>query len=144
MNSDTIVHDIDIHPLCPECIVIGVNVQGAYKTMDGGQTWTNILDAGFFRDNVGDVALNPQAQIHATIAAIKFDPDDPRIMYAGHNNWGRGGFGVAKSTDGGAWWTLISGPDFQYRSVFTIDVNPLTKELFVGGFDGLYIYELFF
>jgi hypothetical protein len=144
MHSNTIIHDIDIHPLYPEQMVIGVNMQGAYKTINGGQTWIQILDAGFFQDHVGNIALNPEVPIQATIEAIKFDPQDPQIIYAGHSNWGRGGFGVAKSTDGGASWTLISDPGLQYRNIFAIDINPQTEELFVGGFDGLYIYEQFF
>jgi photosystem II stability/assembly factor-like uncharacterized protein len=145
MDPRTIVYDMDVHPLHPEQIVIGVNTQGAYRTTDGGQTWTQILDAGFFQDNVGDLALNPEEPIHATTKAVRFDPDDPQIIYAGHHNRrGKGGFGVVRSTDGGTSWTFINDPGLQYRSVFAMDIHPQTKELFVGGFDGVYIYELFF
>ena len=144
MDPNTIIYDIDIHPLYPEQIVIGVNVQGAYKTTDGGQMWTQVLDEDFFQNNVRDLALNPEVPIHATIEAIKFDPDDPQIIYAGHNNRGRGGFGVVKSTDGGASWVFINGLGLQYRNIFAMDINPQTKELFVGGFDGIYKYERFF
>lgn len=145
MDPNTIVYDIDIHPLYPEQIIVGVNIQGAYKTTDGGQTWARILSADFFQDNVGDLALNPEEPIYATIKAVKFDPDDPQIIYAGHDNHrGKAGLGVAKSTDGGASWTLINGPGLQYRNIFAMDIHPQTKELFVGGFDGVYIYEQFF
>jgi len=144
MDPNTIIYDIDIHPLYPEQIVIGVNAQGAYKTTDGGQMWAKIIDASLFQDNVGDLALNPEAPILATIKAVKFDPDDPQIIYAGHNNRGRGGFGVVKSTDGGASWAFINDPGLQYRNIFAMDIHPQTKELFVGGFDGVYKYEQFF
>jgi photosystem II stability/assembly factor-like uncharacterized protein len=143
MGSNTIILDMDIHPLDANRIVIGVNTQGAYQTTDGGRTWTKVLGTQFFRDHVGDLALNPEAVIDATIAAVKFDPHDPQIIYAGHDNRGRGGFGVAKSVDGGVSWTLLQGPGFQYRNIFAMDINPQTKELFVGGFDGVYVYELF-
>lgn len=144
MDSKTIIYDIDIHPLYPEQIIIGVNVYGAYKTTDGGQTWVKILDSDFFRDNVGDLALNPEAPIEATIKAVKFDPDVPQIIYVGHDNWERAGFGLVKSTDGGASWTLINDSGLQYRNIFAIDINPQTKELLVGGFNGMYKYEQYF
>ena len=144
MDPNTIIYAMDIHPLDPEQIIIGANRQGAYKTTDGGRTWTHILSVDFFEDNVGDRALNPNASIHATIGALKFDPDDPQTIYAGHNNKGHAGFGVMKSTDGGESWTVISGPGLQYRDVYALDIHPVTKELFVGGFDGVYIYEQFY
>jgi len=143
MYTNTVIYDIDIHPLYPEQIVIGVNVQGAYKTTDGGQTWTQILSADFFQEHVGSLALNPEAPIEATIKAVKFDPDNPQVIYIGHDNRGRGGFGVVKSADGGVSWTFVSGAGLQYRNIFTMDIHPQTKELFVGGFDGVYIYEFF-
>jgi photosystem II stability/assembly factor-like uncharacterized protein len=141
MGPDTIIYAIDIHPRDPLQIVIGVNVEGAYKTTDGGQTWTQILDASFFRKNVRDLALNPEVPVEATIEALRFDPDNPQIIYAGHNNRGRGGFGIVKSTDGGASWTFINDPGLQYRNIYDLEIHPKTKELFVGGFDGVYVYE---
>ncbi|MDY7076293.1 MAG: hypothetical protein SXV54_05130 [Chloroflexota bacterium] len=143
MDPNTIIYDIDIHPLHPDLIIVGVNNQGAYKTTDGGQTWTHVLDASFFQENVGDLALNPGKPINATIKAVLFDPDDPQIIYIGHYNRGMAGFGVVRSTDGGASWTFINDSGLQYRNVFAMDIHPQTKELFVGGFDGVYVYELF-
>ncbi|NIV29416.1 MAG: hypothetical protein GWN58_07875, partial [Anaerolineae bacterium] len=145
MDPNTIVYDMDVHPLHPEQVVIGVNTQGAYRTTDGGQTWAQILGADFFQDNVGDLALNPEEPIHARIRAVKFDPDDPQIIYVGHDNRrGRAGFGVVKSTDGGASWAFVDPADLQYRNIFALDIHPQTKELFVGGFDGVYVYERYF
>lgn len=145
MNPDTIVHDIDIHPNNSDLIVIGTNLYGAYQTIDGGQTWRQILDPDFVEDNVGNLALNPDEPINATIKAVKFDPDDPRIIYAGHDNQqGRAGLGVLKSTDGGASWSIIISSGLQYRNVFVMDIHPQTKELFIGGFDGVYKYEQFY
>lgn len=140
MPLNTIIYDMDIHPLDPNQIVIGVSTHGVYRTSDGGQTWSHILDSEFFRENVGGLALNPEATIYATIKAVKFDPDDPQVIYAGHDNRGRGGFGVAKTTDGGVSWVLINDVCFQYRNVYAMDIQPQTKDLFVGGFDGVYVY----
>jgi photosystem II stability/assembly factor-like uncharacterized protein len=145
MHPDTIIHEIDIHPLDPEYVVIGVNTQGAYETTNGGRTWAQILSPDFLQDNVGDLALNPEVPVFATIKAVKFDPDDPQIIYAGHDNLrGKASVGVVKSTDGGASWTLLNDPGLQYRNIFVMDIHPQTKELFVGGFDGVYVYEQFF
>jgi photosystem II stability/assembly factor-like uncharacterized protein len=141
MNSNTIIYDMDVHPLDSAQIIIGVNRQGAYKTTDGGQTWVHVLDSSFYQANVGDLALNPALPAHATITAIRFDPSDPQIIYAGHSNKGQAGFGVARSTDGGASWTLINDPGLQYRNIFAMVIHPKTGEVFVGGFDGVYIYE---
>jgi hypothetical protein len=141
MEPATIVYAIDIHPRYPQHIIIGVNRQGAFKTSDGGETWEQVLDADFFQANVGDLALNPDSPVGATIEAVKFDPDDPQIIYAGHHNRGMAGLGVVKSTDGGASWGFINDSGLQYRNVFAMDIHPITKELFVGGFDGVYVYE---
>jgi hypothetical protein len=46
-----------------------------------------------------------------------------------------------KSTDGGASWTFINDPGLQYRNIYDLEIHPKTKELFVGGFDGVYVYE---
>lgn len=141
MEPATIVYAIDIHPRYPQHIIIGVNRQGAFKTSDGGETWEQVLDADFFQANVGDLALNPDSPVGATIEVVKFDPDDPQIIYAGHHNRGMAGLGVVKSTDGGASWVFLSDSGLQYRNIFAMDIHPITKELFVGGFDGVYVYE---
>ena len=39
---------------------------------------------------------------------------------------------------------FIGDPGLQYRNVFAMDIHPQTKELFVGGFDGVYVYERYF
>jgi photosystem II stability/assembly factor-like uncharacterized protein len=140
MDPNTIIYDIDVHPLYPEQIIIGVNTQGAYKTSDGGRTWTHVLDSAFFRSHVGEIALNPERSVQATITTVKFDPDNPQIIYAGHYNRGMAGLGVVKSTDGGATWSLFDDSGLQYRNILVMDIHPRTKELFVGGFDGIYVY----
>jgi photosystem II stability/assembly factor-like uncharacterized protein len=82
-----------VHPSNPDELVAGTNA-GAFRSTDGGATWTNVIP----HDTYGDVP------------DIVRDASDPRILYA--TTWcstvrgcgvlpGR----VLRSTDGGATWT---------------------------------------
>ncbi|MCY4204190.1 MAG: glycosyl hydrolase [Bacteroidetes bacterium] len=101
---------IRIHPRNPDHLYAAVmghlsgpnDERGIYRSMDGGDTWTNIL---FINDEVGFVDL-------------AMDPTNPRILYA--SAWrvirtpyslesGGEGSGIWKSTDGGDTWTEITG-----------------------------------
>jgi photosystem II stability/assembly factor-like uncharacterized protein len=44
------VKTIAFHPTDPETIYVGVEVGGAFKSTDGGQTWRELNDAGFYVD----------------------------------------------------------------------------------------------
>jgi photosystem II stability/assembly factor-like uncharacterized protein len=78
--------------------------RGVYRTMDGGKTWTRVL----YR--------NPDAGA----SDVRFDPANPRILYAGlwqtrRKPWemtsGGPGSGLFTSTDGGDTWTeLVPAP----------------------------------
>ena len=77
------------------------NERGLYRTTNGGKTWKQILCRN---DSTGAID-------------IKFDPNNPSILYASlwqvyRNSWslndGGTGSGIYKSTDGGDTWTLIS------------------------------------
>lgn len=75
--------------------------RGIYKSTDGGNTWRKVL---FVNDSTG-------------ISDLIYDPENPRIMYAGTWNVqrnayqlssGGNGSGLWKSTDGGETWKNIS------------------------------------
>src|SRR5690349_9791638 len=84
------IDDIAADPTNPEVIYIGAAAGGAWKTTDGGMTWTPIFEN----------EPNP------SIGAIAVAPSNPSIVWVGTgeaNNrqsasWGDG---VYKSTDGG-------------------------------------------
>ena len=63
------------------------NIQGVYKTVDGGDVWTEVNGSGL--QNVG---------FHWWFRGVVIDPDDENIIY-------NVDFNVQKSTDGGANWS---------------------------------------
>jgi len=77
------------------------NERGVYRSLDGGETWENVL---FISGKTGciDLAINPA---------------DPNIIYAamwerirepGSRNYGGTECGIYKSTDGGEKWTQLT------------------------------------
>ena len=84
---------ISVHPSNPDELVVGTNA-GAFRSTDGGATWTNVLSHATYGD----------------VPDLVRDPTDPNTLYA--TTWcaqvrgctvqaGR----VLKSTDGGSTWT---------------------------------------
>jgi autotransporter-associated beta strand protein len=95
---------------------------GAWKTINGGQTWQPLFD--------GDAAIFS--------GAIAIAPSDPRVIYLGTgeaNNSGDSfyGTGVYKSTDSGQTWTLLTGPGsanpLNGQAISSIVVDPNNPNL---------------
>ncbi len=99
---------IAIHPQDPNVVFVAAQgalysnskERGVYKSTDGGTTWANVL---FVDDKTGCVELS-------------MDMNNPRILYAAMNEYGRlpwkvisggVGSGLYKSTDAGATWKKI-------------------------------------
>ncbi|HKW88130.1 MAG TPA: hypothetical protein VJN21_05185 [Candidatus Acidoferrales bacterium] len=108
------IDDIAADPTNPEVIYIGAAAGGAWKTTDGGMTWTPIFEN----------EPNP------SIGAIAVAPSNPSIVWIGTgeaNNrqsasWGDG---VYKSTDGGKTWAHMGLDDTQVIGRAVIDpTNP--------------------
>ncbi|MCU0391051.1 MAG: glycosyl hydrolase [Thermoflexibacter sp.] len=100
---------IVIHPKDPNVVYVAAQgalyskskERGIYKSTDGGTTWKNVL---YIDDKTGCVELS-------------MDMNNPRILYAAMNEYGRlpwqvisggAGSGLHKSTDGGETWTRLS------------------------------------
>jgi len=63
---------------------------GIYRTVDGGETWTQVLE--------------PEGEIMVqAFSVVELCPSDPDIAYAGSE------FAVYRSQDAGVTWTLVSG-----------------------------------
>lgn len=101
---------IVIHPQNPDVLLVAVQgalygpseQRGVYKSTDGGQTWRKTLSVD---DKTGCVELS-------------MDMNNPRILYAAMNEYGRlpwkvisggAGSGLYKSVDGGETWTKLEG-----------------------------------
>ncbi len=108
-------------------IYVGTNASGIWKTVDGGQNWTNITDAsGFFFVGVSD---------------IKGDPTNSNIIYAttaggGYFSESAWGIGVLRSTDAGATWHTIysASPSQQILSNYLL-VDPTNPSRLFAGID---------
>ncbi|MBI4491752.1 MAG: hypothetical protein HY690_03055, partial [Chloroflexi bacterium] len=93
-------------------VYIGAASGGVWKTTDGGTTWTPLTDT----------------QPSLAIGALALDPTNPSVVYAGlgeQNNSGDSyyGFGVLKSTDAGASWTLANPAIFSRQRIGRIAVD---------------------
>ncbi|MEO0438855.1 MAG: glycosyl hydrolase, partial [Pseudomonadota bacterium] len=115
---------IEVHPKNPDIAWVAVQGQiwspnkerGVYRTIDGGETWEQVLKAN--------------ADTGAT--DLSLDPTNPRILYAsmwhhGRKPWfiksgGEGG-GIYKSTDGGDSWNKLSGGLPELVGKIGIDVS---------------------
>ena len=98
----------------PNLYYIGTPNGGVWKTDDGGRTWKPIFDS---------VRV-------PSIGALAVAPSDPKIIYVGTGEQGRGS-GIFKSTDGGATWTSAGLSDEHHIS--TIFVDPANPDIVVAG-----------
>lgn len=90
---------IAAHPTDPNTIYVAPAGGGVWKTINGGTTWTPLTDI----------------QRTLSMGGIAIAKSNPLVIYAGtgegnnsaDSNFGRG---ILVSTDGGANWTLATGP----------------------------------
>ncbi len=97
---------------------------GIYKTTDGGQTWTNVLNpANMFDPRTG--SLGGGAAI-ASVTDMLVDPFSPGRLIIGLGNIGQAptsaSAGIWKSADGGSTWFKALGGDKTY--LFTPSTIP--------------------
>jgi photosystem II stability/assembly factor-like uncharacterized protein len=96
--------------------------RGLYRTLDGGATWSRVLDQG---QNTG-------------ASFIRIDPFDPRVLYAGFWNARSGPWedktmfngphgGLFKSTDGGDHWRPLTDGLPQGLSQIDVAVAPSAR-----------------
>ncbi len=104
-------------PTDPKIIYIATAGGGAWKTVDGGLTWSPLFDNG-------------PALFGGAIAVA---PSDPRVIYFGTgeaDNSGDSyyGTGIYKSTDSGKTWTLLT--DGGVNPVFGLAVSKIVVDQF--------------
>ncbi|MGQ0603336.1 MAG: WD40/YVTN/BNR-like repeat-containing protein [Anaerolineales bacterium] len=137
-----LIYAVDVAPANPDYILIGVNIDGAYLSTDRGRTWKHVFDAGDLQPLMTGLALSPLAResYQPTIGSVKFDPDDPKVLYVGHAPHIWMGTGILRSMDGGVTWEALADRDFQMRSVSSFDLDPFSKNLVAGTLD-VYYYQ---
>ncbi len=92
---------------------------GIYKSVDGGANWTN--------SSTGLTATFNGLTLTPSVVALLVDPASPSNVYAATN-----GFGVYKSTDGGANWSP-SNAGLGNRSVQALAARPGSPSAILAG-----------
>ena len=110
------VHDVEAIPDHPSTIYVATASGGLWKSVNRGQTWTNVFD-----DNpvstFGDVALAPS---------------DPEIIYAGtgeqqNRQSSSYGNGVYRSDDGGGTWQHLGLEET--RHIGRVRIHPTNPDI---------------
>lgn len=98
-------------PTNPQIVYVATATGGIWKSTDGGANFTLTTT---------NVEL-PSLSFHSLAIA----PSNPQILYAGTGEIvSSGGYGILKSTDGGATWNLLGGDVFQNHVIANIIVDP--------------------
>jgi photosystem II stability/assembly factor-like uncharacterized protein len=135
------IFSIDISPTDPNRICVGVNVQGAYLTRDGGKTWTHILKHSDVRPLLSNVALSDHVRknFHCTIRAVRFDPTDRDTIYLGHAPW-HVGVGILKTTDAGRTWSQFSDSSVFLNKIHVLCIDGRGQNVLAAGLEAYYYH----
>ncbi|MBU0504758.1 hypothetical protein KJ708_02100, partial [bacterium] len=91
-------YDVRINPEDNDIMFVTDNYAGVGYSTDGGETWT--------RANQGINIKTGPTEDSVPIFSLTIDPNDPDIIWAGTDAGEGSNFGVYKSIDSGANWTL--------------------------------------
>jgi photosystem II stability/assembly factor-like uncharacterized protein len=152
------VRALAINPQTPSTIYAGTNGGGVFRSINGGDDWTQI-NRGLTFPNVTALAINPQtpSTIYAgtpgggvyrsinggddwtkinkgltfpNVTALAINPQNPSTIYAGTP-----GGGVYRSINGGDDWTQINS-GLTNRYVFALAINPQNPDTIYAGTGG--------
>ncbi|HEU4570922.1 MAG TPA: exo-alpha-sialidase [Gemmatimonadales bacterium] len=105
------LHTIIVDPADPQRIFIAISAAGAFRSLDGGATWTPVnkgLNSKFLPD--------PTAEVGHCVHRIAMHPARPGVLFM-QKHWD-----VMRSDDGGDHWHEVSG-DLPTDFGFPIDVH---------------------
>jgi len=117
------VRAVAVHPTNPDIVYIGAANGGIWKTINGGEAWTDV-SADFTSLSFGSIVI---------------DPKNPNIVFAGtgegmyqFNSVTYNGDGLYKSTNAGASWVKVSG-GFGSRTHFNdIAISPFNSNVIIA------------
>ena len=126
------LQSIAVHPINSEIVYVGGDIEGLFKTANGGQSWTNINN---------NLATGPWTPDVYWTNQILFDKSD-----ASYNTlYLATAMAMFKTTDGGTTWslsfpsTINSGVDF--ISVYSVIIDPSDNKIIYAGTDGKGVYK---
>lgn len=90
-------YDVRIHPQTKSIMYVTDNFAGVIRSTDAGATWS--------ASNAGITARMGATADAIPIFSLTIDPNNPQILWSGTNGEGQQ-YGIFKSTDGGATWSL--------------------------------------
>lgn len=113
----TCLNRIIIHPTEPDHLYFCYMDVGLIQSWDGGKSFTPTNDGMRHKGNTFTVA---------------FDPEDPKVVYAGTGEWGSNHGDVCKSEDGGLSWRVVGNPDsgLPDGQTYHLVVDPASQRLF--------------
>jgi len=122
---------VQIDPGNPSTLYLSVDMQGLWKTADGGSTWSRLGDTTATY-NYGTTTKYLDSPIMSVV-----DPGNPNHLYATQGVRGAT-MGFWESTDGGATWSMPAGfvavsSTIGTRDMTTMSVDPVDfKHILVG------------
>ncbi|MFC1611808.1 WD40/YVTN/BNR-like repeat-containing protein [Myxococcota bacterium] len=133
------VFAVDVCPSNGSKIVAGINLQGAVLSDDRGATWRSIFDTDDLMALAAghDLVLSDHARTLyvSTIGAVRFDSRDCNTIYLGHDpNPPYRGLGLARTTDSGDHWELVSTGAI-FGTIAEMDVSSDGSRIVVGGLE---------
>src|SRR5271157_403562 len=113
-DSGVTVNSIAVDPSNGNNLYAGTTSDGAFKSTDGGLTWTAI--------NHGIVP----GEYGTDVSYIAVDPNAPQVIFAIANP------GLMRSPDGGATWTVVVSAGYLFKTLVFDPFVPGTVYLAVG------------
>lgn len=118
---------IAFHPTDPNTLFVGAASGGFWKSTDNGATWSKSI-TGMTRLGVSSIVVHPTT---------------PNIIYIGTGDRDGGdapGYGVWRSTDGGATWASYNS-GMGNRTVYEILMDPTNSNRLIASTNGSRIYR---
>ncbi len=117
----TDLHSLAVNPGSPD-IVYASSYKTVYKTIDSGQTWTEVLSFRGTENSINTIAI---------------DPLNSQVIYAGAAK------GLYRSSDQGLHWERIfNGVGTMENAIFAVTVNPTKSEnIYIGTIAGIFFTE---
>jgi len=126
------LQSIAVHPANPDIVYVGGDIEGLFKTTNGGQSWTNINN---------NLATGPWTPDVYWTNQIYFDKSDVSFntLYLAT------AIAMFKTTDGGATWSLLFpstiNSEVDFISVYSVIADPSDNKIIYAGTEGKGVYK---